>query len=117
MKFLSVLLLVVFGFSSAWAETSVETSADTSRVTYENGTGRGFDNCRTPFAFCIDRVKREAEQKASYDAENRCRMNRGRSSGGASCNSYCSPSLIPPNSPPTFVTCDARCSLRCEIQD
>jgi len=113
MKFLSVLLLVVFGFSSAWAETS----ADTSRVTYETGTGRSFDNCRQPFAFCIDRTKREAEQKAIYDAENRCRMNRGRVSGSPSCNSYCSPSLIPPNAPPTFVNCDARCSVRCEIQD
>ena len=113
MKFLSVLLLVVFGFSNAWSETS----AHTSRITYETGVGRDYDNCRQPFAFCIDRTKRSAEQKAVYDAENRCRMNRGRVSGSPSCNSYCSPSLIPPNSPPTFVTCDSRCSVRCEIQD
>ena len=115
MKFLSVLLLVVFGFSSAWAETSVETPAYPSRTTYENGTGRAYDNCRQPFAFCIDRTKRDAEQDAARDAENRCRMNRGQTSGYPSCNSFCSPNMIPPNSPPTFVTCDARCSVRCEV--
>ena len=115
MKFLSVLLLTVFGFSSAWAATEAETEMDMSRVTYEMGTGHAYDNCRSPFAFCIDRVKRDAEQKATQDSENRCSMNRGRPSGSPSCNTYCSPSLIPPNSPPTFVNCDSRCTVRCEI--
>lgn len=111
MKFLSVILFVVFGFSSAWAESTVETS----RITYEMGSGRSYDNCREPFFSCIDRTKRDAQQRAIYDAENRCRMNRGRISGGASCNTNCSPNMIPPNSPPTFVTCDSRCTVRCEI--
>lgn len=113
MKFLSLLLLAVFGLSTA---AFAETPVDTFRITYEMGSGRSYDNCREPFSFCIDRTKRDAEQRAKYDAENRCRMNRGRVSGGASCNTSCSPNYIPPGSRPTFVTCDSRCSVRCEIE-
>jgi hypothetical protein len=113
MKFLSVLLLLVFGFSSAWAQ---ETEADITRYYSETGTGHSFVNCRPPFAFCIDRTKRDAEQRAVYDAENRCRMNRGDVSGSPSCYSNCSPNYIPPNSGPTFVNCDARCTVQCEIE-
>ena len=122
MKFLSLMLFAMMAFSSAWAQDQYEQQDqefagdyDAARVTYETGRGRAYDTCRQPFAFCIDRVKRDAEYMSQRDADNRCRMNRGRSSGGASCNTYCSPSLIPPNAPPTNVTCDAICSLRCEV--
>ncbi len=105
-------LVLLFGLfsTSAFAQ-------EVERITYESGYGRESGSCdSTGGSFCIDRLKRDAEQRGKRDAQTRCEMNRGRPLlHTARCSTYCSPSYIPPRSPRTYVICDANCQIQCEV--
>lgn len=127
MKLFVFICTLVLGMNAAWAQQDIyaaepefvqysDGAIEFSRITYEYGYGREFATCSNRGSFCIDDVKRRAEQTATYDGRRRCEMNRGRPEFGSPyCNTRCSPNYIPPGSKPVQVFCDATCTIRCEV--
>jgi hypothetical protein len=65
--------------------------------------------------FCVDDLKRRAEQDGQMNAQNQCFMQGGQA-GFGSCNTFCTPNYIPPGSPSQMVNCHANCNTPCEIR-
>lgn len=80
------------------------------------GTGSAFGMCDGVgnTNFCIDDLKRRAEQDGQMNINNQCFM-RGGQAGFGSCQTYCTPNYIAPGSPSQMVNCHANCDAPCQI--
>ncbi len=89
-----------------------------SSTTMEYGRGQSSSFCDGDGMsyFCIDSIKRRAQDDAVRDAEFSCRMRQGTSrSYSRSCSDNCFPYSIPPGSRSQMVSCSSSCTVTCEI--
>lgn len=108
MKSLMLLVLVTGISNAAMARTSYE-------VGYGNAVGYCSGNMGQ---FCIDGVKRQAENDGNQRAEFNCQMKHGMAQTFAGrCSTSCFPSFIGPQDRNTPVRCNASCTLPCQIPD
>lgn len=95
---------------------SVTAEARTVRVS-GSGTGSSYCNSNSG-SYCIESVKRRAEQDAGDAAERSCEFTyRGRSLRyTTSYSTFCNPSHLPPRHDGTWVRCNSNASMQCEVQ-
>ena len=106
-------LVLAFGFLPAFADQDIE-----STITYITGYGSdsGFCDGNSGSYFCVDQIKRRAQQDATRDAEWTCQMRQGTAEYfSAMCSDSWSPNYIPPDSGQQYVSCRSNCSIRCII--
>lgn len=111
--FKSALLL-----GSAAVVTAFTFSEAQARQIYVSGRGseRSYCNANSGY-FCLDGIKRRAENDALRDAERVCEFtHRGRALRyTASTSSFCNPSHLPVNHDGTWVSCNSTSSMQCEV--
>lgn len=110
--FRSLLLLATTVVLTSLA--AFEAYARTVTVT-GRGSASGYCNTNSG-AYCLDGIKRRAEQDALRDAQRTCEFNyRGRPGFYASYSSICNPPRLPINHDGTSVNCNSSSSLNCEV--
>ncbi|KYG64135.1 hypothetical protein AZI86_12975 [Bdellovibrio bacteriovorus] len=90
-----------------------------ARMVRVSGSGAGSSYCNANSgSYCIDSVKRRAEQDAGYAAERSCEFTyRGRALRyTTSYSTSCNPSYLPPRHDGTWVRCNSNSSMQCEVQ-
>lgn len=98
-------------------EVTLETDYLLFSTTTESGIGHAGGYCQGGGSayFCIEQIKRQAQESARRYGEFSCRSHRGTPrTFGAYCHDYCTPFSIPSGSPAQYVTCDSTCILTCD---
>lgn len=109
MRNIFALILLLGAFS---ASAQIETEA--SEIVYGYGRSTGF--CNANDYFCVQTIKRYAEQDAERDGAMNCRIRGGTlDSWSGSCRDFCTPFNVPPQG--GWVSCDMNCTYRCQVPD
>lgn len=90
-----------------------------ARTIRVSGSGSESSYCNANSgSYCIDNIKRRAEQDATFAAERTCEFShRGRALRyTVSHSTFCNPSYLPPNHDGTWVRCNSNASMQCEVQ-